>query len=233
MEDTTTATLTKPGLFIVIEGMDGSGKSTAVQYLAQKLKDKEISCMNTREPGGTPVAQMLRLLITKQIADEEELDPMARLLMIFAARIQHIRNVIAPALGNGQIVLCDRFSDSTHVYQGGIDNLAEPILVIENMREMRYLSTPPDLTLFLDVSPEVSIQRTKEQHDKDNTINEGDLSFRQKLYSLYHSRMVELSKLKPGSVFTINADLPQEEVNKFLDSFVNLIQLRHQPKDAA
>lgn len=211
----------KPGLFIVIEGMDGSGKTTAVSYIAKKLEEREIKHIATREPGGTPVASVLRTLITSK--QEETIDPMARLLMIYAGRIQHINHLILPVLAAGQVVLCDRFSDSTYVYQGCMDGLNEAMLMIENMSEMRYLSYRPDVTLFMDVKPEVSIERTKNERVSDNTLTEGNLETLQQHYLHYHARMKVAAQTHPDTTFLIDANLPQEEVNKYLDSFVNKI----------
>lgn len=222
--ETPTIEYKKPGLFVTLEGLDGSGKTTAVKYLAERLRNQGIDVVTTREPGGTGVAEQLRKIITGQF--QEELDPMARLLMVMAGRIQHLKNLVYPALKEGKVVISDRYIDSMHVYQGYMDGLRPAILMLENMQEMRYLSNRPDLTLLMDISAEVAFERTKNERESDNTFTEGDLEVFQKHYVHYHTRMSEACREAPGAIWHIDATKPLEEVNKFLDSFAELIEKR-------
>ena len=143
------------GKFITVEGTEGVGKSSNMTLIAKLLSDAGISHIVTREPGGTPMAEDIRgLLLTPR---DESVDPMTELLLIFAARAQHIALSIEPALAAGQWVLCDRFTDATFAYQGGGRGLGDkPIAALEALvqRELR-----PDLTLLLDAPVEVGMAR--------------------------------------------------------------------------
>ena len=214
----------KPGLFITVEGLDGSGKTSAVKYLAEALRAQGVEVVTTREPGGTATSEELRRLIVGQ--SEEPLDPMARLLMVMAGRIQHLKNLIYPALKEGKVVLSDRYIDSMHVYQGYMDGLRPAILMLENMQEIRYLSNRPDMTLLMDLPAEVAFERTKKERESDNKFTEGNLEVLSKHYDYYHMRMSEASREAPGSIWCIDASKPLDEVNKFLDSFANVIVTR-------
>lgn len=211
----------KPGIFITLEGLDGSGKTSAVKYLAKVLMEQGIEVTTTREPGGTTISEELRKLIVGQHA--ETIDPMARLLMVMAGRIQHLKNLIYPALKQGNVVLCDRYIDSMHVYQGYMDGLRPAILMLENMEEIRYLSNRPDMTLLMDLSADLAFERTKNERESDNKFTEGSLEVLNKHYDYYHKRMSEANKEAPGSIWCIDASKPLEEVNKFLDSFAQVI----------
>jgi len=147
------------GKFITLEGGEGCGKTTNIKFIEQRLVAQGISVVITREPGGTPLAENIRqLLLDKQqeaIAEETEL------LMMFAARAQHIKHVIAPALAQGQWVLCDRFTDSSYAYQGGgrnMDNKSIAWLEAFSQQQIR-----PDLTLLLDVPVEVGMSRARQR----------------------------------------------------------------------
>ncbi len=147
------------GKFITLEGGEGCGKTTNIKFIEQFLVAQGISVVITREPGGTALAENIRqLLLDKQqeaIAEETEL------LMMFAARAQHIKHVIRPALAQGKWVLCDRFTDSSYAYQGGgrnMDNKAIAWLEDFSQQQIR-----PDLTLLLDVPVEIGMSRAKQR----------------------------------------------------------------------
>ena len=148
------------GLFISFEGIDGAGKSTHVEALAQAFRDVGRTVTLTREPGGTPLAEQLRAL-----ALNESMDPLTEALLMFAARRDHIRQVIEPALERGDVVLCDRFTDATFAYQGGgrgfdlavLSQLERWVQSVEALPAGRLRQ--PQLTLWFELSPEVAAQR--------------------------------------------------------------------------
>lgn len=143
------------GLFITLEGPEGAGKSTNRDYLAALLREHGVDVVLTREPGGTPLAERIRELLLAP-ADE----PMAsdtELLLVFAARAQHLQQVVRPALTRGAVVLCDRFTDATYAYQGGGRGVpAERIALLEDFVQG---ALRPDLTLVFDLPVEVGLAR--------------------------------------------------------------------------
>jgi len=157
------------GLFITLEGPEGAGKSTNRDYLAERLRERGVDVLLTREPGGTPLAERIRELL---LAPSDE--PMAsdtELLLVFAARAQHLQQVIRPALARGAVVLCDRFTDATYAYQGGGRGLSgERIAQLENFvqGELR-----PDLTLIFDLPVEVGLARAAARGRLDRFEQEG------------------------------------------------------------
>lgn len=217
---------TSPGLFIAVEGADGSGKTTLHAYIVQRFRDALLSfgreVVPTRELGGSPVAEKLRDLITG--ADPvTKIDPThkgTRLLMVLASRMQHIASVIYPAVLAGKVVISDRCFDSTHVYQGMKDNQEDALSVIENLPELSVLGNRPNYTFFLDVTPEVSWERTAEDRNKGETMNEGSLQERAEDIQRYRQRMGKASVTHPGTIIRIDATKSIEEVKADLDPFI-------------
>jgi dTMP kinase len=156
-----------PNLFIVFEGGEGAGKTSAMQALGNALTERGCHVLLTREPGGTPEGLQLRALLLA--SDAPAWDPMAELLLMVAARVQHVRRVIQPALEAGRIVLCDRFLGSTIAYQGAGRGL--PIKFILDLHD-RAVGLLPDLTLLLDVDPRVGLRRSVRRLN-DSRVNEG------------------------------------------------------------
>ena len=148
------------GLFISFEGIDGAGKSTHIGALERLLQDAGRVVVSTREPGGTPLAESLRALVLHQ-----RMDPLTEALLVFAARRDHLRQVIMPALEQGKVVLCDRFADSSFAYQGGGQGLQlEVLLTLERwvQQEAESIVSPivqPDLTLWFDLPPTIAATR--------------------------------------------------------------------------
>ena len=143
------------GLFITLEGPEGAGKSTNREYLAERLRAAGIDVVLTREPGGTPLAERIRELLLTPSDDAMCAD--TELLLVFAARAQHLAEVIRPALARGAVVLCDRFTDATYAYQGGGRGLAyERIAILEQFVQG---DLRPDLTLVFDLPVEVGLAR--------------------------------------------------------------------------
>lgn len=152
--------MSRPGLFITFEGIDGAGKSSHIEGLAEAFRAQGRTVTVSREPGGTPLAEKLRELVLN-----DPMDALTESLLIFAARRDHLRNVIEPALARGDVVLCDRFTDATFAYQGagrGFD-----LQVLSKLEQMTQtglaqdanLMRQPDLTIWFDLAPDVAAQR--------------------------------------------------------------------------
>ena len=140
------------GRFITFEGIDGAGKSTHLEALATWLRGKGADVLCTREPGGTSLAEQLRALFLS-----EPMDPLTEALLVFAARRDHLRQMILPALARGSTVLCDRFSDATFAYQGAGRGFS--VKTLKQLEEWVQEGLQPDLTFWFDVAPEVAARR--------------------------------------------------------------------------
>lgn len=157
------------GLFITLEGPEGAGKSTNREYLAERLREQGVDVLLTREPGGTPLAERIRELLLDP--SDEPMAADTELLLVFAARAQHLQQVIRPALAEGKVVLCDRFTDATYAYQGGGRGLSvERIVQLEHFvqGELR-----PDLTLIFDLPVEIGLARAAARGRLDRFEQEG------------------------------------------------------------
>jgi dTMP kinase len=151
------------GKFLTIEGTEGVGKSTNLAFVADWLRGRGIEVIVTREPGGTPLAEEIRsLLLSKR---EEPFDETAELLLVFAARAQHLAQVIKPALARGAWVLSDRFTDATFAYQGGGRGLSKT--TIEQLEQLVQGDLRPDLTLILDIDVELGLNRARQRGELD------------------------------------------------------------------
>jgi len=189
------------GKFLSIEGTEGVGKSTNLVFVRDWLQAKGIDVVVTREPGGTPLAEEIRsLLLTKR---EEPVDETAELLLVFAARAQHIAQVIKPALERGAWVLSDRFTDATYAYQGGGRGLSTN--TISQLEILVQQELRPDLTLILDIHVEQGLKRARERGELDRFESEA-ISFFERVRCVYRER----ASLFPENYALINAgqDLP-------------------------
>ena len=149
------------GAFITVEGADGSGKTTHIDFIQGCLSDHGVQVVRTREPGGTALGELLRGILLGN--EDASISDRAELMLVFAARTQHLDEVITPALESGKWVLCDRFTDATYAYQGGgrgIDHDA-----IETLEQWVQGKLQPDLTVLLDVPVEVGLARTRQRGD--------------------------------------------------------------------
>lgn len=150
--------------FIVIEGLEGAGKTTALGHVIDWLTEREIEFIQTREPGGTPMAEQLRELV-KTIRNNETVTAEAELLIMYASRVQLIENVIKPAQAQGKWVVGDRHDLSSRAYQGGGRGISDKL--IEPIRQAVLKGFEPDLTLYLDIRPEVGLARARQRGELD------------------------------------------------------------------
>ncbi len=202
------------GKFISIEGVEGAGKSTNIEAIKQYSVGKEIDFVVTREPGGTVLAEKIRRLLL-HVSDDAPAE-LTELLLIFAARAQHIEKVIQPALENGRSVICDRFTDATYAYQGGGRGLKTS--VIAELESMVQGELRPDLTIILDLDPEAGLVRAKERGELDRFETEKD-EFFEKVRSAY----LDIAISNPDRCFVINAGQSIEQVRA---DIINLLDKR-------
>ena len=205
-------TASDKGLFIVVEGLEGAGKSTALNTIQQVLEHHSIEFITAREPGGTRVGEMARCLI-KEIIPEEPLDPRAELLLFYAARVQLIENVIRPTLARGVSVVLDRFELSTFAYQGGGRKLDETM--ISQLSKFCLVDIMPDLTLFLDVPPQQGLQRIIIRGEIDR-IEQEALEFFNDVHNAYHKHIKNRN-----NVIVIDASKPQLDVQQSIRDELN------------
>lgn len=196
------------GKFITLEGMDGAGKSTHIPEIVAALEARGIEVVSTREPGGTKLGEGLRELLLHQ-----NMHPETETLMMFAARREHIAQIIEPALARGAYVLSDRFTDATFAYQcGGRGVDADKIRALEQWVQGEL---QPDLTLLFDVPVEVSIQRLANARSPDKFERES-IEFFSRIRAAYLLR----AQQNPQRFRVINADRPMEFVKKSLEEIV-------------
>lgn len=192
------------GKFITLEGTEGVGKSTNLAAMVDWLNTHNIAFVQTREPGGTPLAEELRELLLSP--REESVNAKAELLMVFAARAQHIETVIKPALERGDWVLSDRFTDATYAYQGGGRGL--PISLIESLETLVQEGLQPDCTILLDLAPEIGMQRAQQRGDLDRFETE-KMDFFEKVRAAYLAR----AAADEGRFYIVNAANSVEQVS--------------------
>lgn len=174
------------GKFLTIEGTEGVGKSTNLAFVRDWLQAKGIEVVVTREPGGTPLAEEIRALLL--VKREESVDETAELLLVFAARAQHLAHVIKPALARGAWVLSDRFTDATYAYQGGGRGLSKEI--ITQLEVLVQGELRPDLTLILDIDVGLGLNRARQRGELDRFESEA-ISFFERVRNAYRARAAE------------------------------------------
>lgn len=202
------------GKFITFEGNEGSGKTTQSKLLYEKLSDNGIKAVWTREIGGTDIAELIRdIVLFKDMSITTEL------LLIMAARYEHIEKFIRPNLNEGKWVICDRFIDSTLCYQS--KNSEEQQLILELHRKLLD-NFFPDLTLIINVSPSIAMQRIKirEIHKNTNQLNKFD-SRNQQFYQKITDAFIQVSKLFPERIVQINGEPMIEDVSSEVINIIN------------
>ncbi|WP_460418501.1 dTMP kinase [Pseudomonas sp. microsymbiont 2] len=199
------------GLFITLEGPEGAGKSTNREYLAARLREQGIDVVMTREPGGTPLAERIRELLLAP--SEEAMAVDTELLLMFAARAQHLAEVIRPALARGAVVLCDRFTDATYAYQGGGRGLSvERIAILEAFVQG---DLRPDLTLVFDLPVEVGLARAAARGRLDRFEQEG-----QDFFEAVRQAYLRRAGQQPQRYSLLDAAQPLETVQRAIDALL-------------
>lgn len=199
--------------FIVVEGLEGAGKSTAIKTVLDTLKQAGIeNIVNTREPGGTPLAEKMRALV-KEEHEGEELKDMTELLLLYAARVQLVENVIKPALANGQWVVGDRHDLSSQAYQGGGRQIDASLM--KNLRDTTLCDFKPAFTLYMDIDPRIGLERARGRGELDR-IEKMDISF----FERTRERYLEIANADP-SIVVINAEQSIEEVSRDIQDALN------------
>ena len=167
--------------FITFEGGEGSGKSTQIDFLSDFLKKKGAKVLSTREPGGTPSAEIIRDLVTK--GDPNKWTPLTESLLMWASRTEHVEKLIRPSLEDGKWVLCDRFVDSTYVYQGMCGKTS--LELIKKIETIIIGKFKPSITFLINLDPEIGLKRSKRPGNKDLRYENMDINFHKKVYRSY------------------------------------------------
>jgi len=202
------------GLFITIEGPDGAGKSTQIPFIKRFLEGKGYKVLLTREPGGTVIGEKIRGILLDK--NHQEMSDITEALLYSASRAQHVTEVIMPALNEGIVVLCDRFVDSSIVYQGKGRGLG--LESIKNINDFATCGLTPDLTILLDIDPEIGLKRVKATKEVDR-LEQEKLDFHRKVYEGYK----ELVNMYPERIKVITANQPIEEVNKDIENKLKIL----------
>ncbi len=212
----------KKGVFISLEGSEGVGKTSSLRFIEQQIKASGYSVVTTREPGGTQLAEEIRHLLLAE--RQEPVASKTELLLMFAARYQHVNQVIKPALEQGQWVVCDRFVDASYAYQGGGRGIS--FEQIEQLERWCLGDFKPDLTLLLDMSVEAGIERTKRRGKADRFEIE-KMSFYQSIRRAYLNR----AEKDPARIKIIDAapaiEKVQASIHSQLSDFIKRYESSH------
>ena len=202
------------GKFITIEGTEGVGKTTNIQFIQNWMQVKKLPFVATREPGGTPLAEQIRDLLLSP-RDELVCDT-AELLLMFAGRAQHLHQVIEPSLEEGAWVLCDRFTDATYAYQGAGRNMRDDL--IAELEMIVQGSLRPDLTLILDIPVELGLKRASDRSEPDRFELE-----QTEFFELVRNGYLKIAEQNPDRCVVIDASQPladvQRDINIALEAF--------------
>lgn len=201
---------TKRGPFITFEGPEGSGKSTQLRRLATRLRSEGRTVLETAEPGGTAIGMQIRRVLLD--AKNHELRPTTELLLMFAARAQNVDELILPALARGEIVLCDRFTDSSLVYQGAARGLGAEVVYEVDRIACRGLV--PDLTIVVDIATEAGLGRARARNQNsqevETRLDEQAVEFHRKVRDAY----LQLAADEPGRVKLVDGAGSEEKVER-------------------
>lgn len=197
------------GFFITIEGIEGSGKSTLTEGIIEFLKTKGFNVVYSREPGGTKVGESVRNIL---LADSNEMDPMTEVFLFLAARRENVKKNILPALRDGKVVVCDRYTDSTIAYQGYGRGL--PIKLLRRLNKLATYGIKPDLTLVIDIDPEKGLKRIGEKEL--DRIERENIDFHRRVRDGYR----KIARISGRRVKLLDGELPKEELLKKAISLV-------------
>jgi len=207
------------GLFITFEGMDGSGKTTQMHRLAARLRNLGRTVLETTEPGGPPVAMKIRRILLDSA--NQELSATAEILLYFASRAQNVDEWILPALGRGEVVLCDRFTDSSMAYQGCGRGLGAE--TVEALDRIACRGLKPDLTLLVDVDAEASLARARARNAAEphceTRMDDQSIEFHRKVYDAYHA----LAEREPGRIKLVNGRADLDTIEREVWSMVRAL----------
>jgi dTMP kinase len=206
----------KRGVFITFEGMDGSGKTTQMRRLAERLRAMGRTVLETVEPGGPPISMKIRRILLDSA--NQELSPSAELLLYFASRAQNVDEWILPALSRGEIVLSDRFTDSSLVYQGCGRGLgADAVAALD---KIACRGVKPDLTFLVDIDADTSVARARARNAAEphceTRMDDQAIEFHRKVYDAYHA----LARSEPGRVKVVNGRAPMDNIEREIWSIV-------------
>lgn len=205
--------------FITLEGGEGAGKSTCLTVIADYFRERQLSLQVTREPGGTPLAEEIRALLLQR--REEAVAPDTELLLMFAARAQHVSQVILPALARGEWVLCDRFTDATYAYQGG--GRGQSLQRITALEQMVQGNLRPELTLLLDLPVAQGLARADARAARDRFESERE-EFFERVRAVYRAR----AAAEPERFRVVDASRPLDEVVAAVRAVLDQwLELRH------
>ena len=207
-----------PGRWIVFEGGEGSGKSTQVAALAQQLRALDLLVVETREPGGTPLAEAIRDWICYPGTDAEPMDENAELFLLLAARAQHVAQVILPALRQGKWVLCDRFDASTLAYQGFGRGM--PLVQIDKLNEWVTMGHCPDLYFLLDIDPKVGLNRAScrdTYSDRSDRFSKEQKAFHERV----RQGFLYVAAQHPSVWHRIDATLPVDQISEEIWAYLS------------
>ena len=202
----------RSGLFLTFEGVEGVGKSTQARLAAEFLRSRGIQVVETREPGGTAVAERIRELVLHGSTPDEPLTPRAELLLMFAARAQHLAAKIEPALAAGQWVICDRFTDATEAYQGSGRGLGNSM--IRQLEDIAQGTRRPDLTLLLDADPAVTGPRRSARGGAQDRFEREDEAF----FARVRAGYLEIARREPRRVRIVDASGPLGTVQQRIEA---------------
>ena len=203
--------MAETGLLITLEGGEGVGKTTGMEYLERCLREQGVDLVVTREPGGTRFGERVRDLLLE--VRQESMDDMAELLLIFAARAQHLREVIKPALGSGKWVLCDRFTDATYAYQCGGRRI-DPA-VVSRLETLVQGALRPNFTILFDAPVSVGMARAKDRGELDRFERESS-----KFFAAVRQNYLARAAQDAERVRVIDASQPLDAVKKSLKAVV-------------
>ena len=205
------------GIFITFEGMDGSGKTTQMHRLAERLRSQGRTVTETVEPGGPPISQKIRRILLDSA--NQELSPTTEILLYFASRAQNVDQWILPALGRGEIVLSDRFTDSSLVYQGVGRGLG--ILTVNDLERIACRGLKPDLTILVDVDAEASLARARSRNQAEphceTRMDDQAIEFHLKVHQAYHA----LAAAEPERVKLVDGRAGMDEIEREVWSIVS------------